>query len=398
MGFWKSLAGTYTVEITSGSPMDTLDALSKQGISLMCVVYINELCVQGNVYVSQMNLLRDCITNRNEELRILHKNGVYWSAVRLLKRPVLMIGILIYAFLALFLPTRILFIQVDGNVTLPDKLIIDKAETCGVIFGASRREIRSEKIKNALLSAIPELQWAGVNTSGCVAVISVRERSVVDARDELQFVSSIVALHDGIVQEMTVTQGTALCHVGQAVKKGEVLVSGYTDCGIFIKAQQAQAEVVARTERILSCCTPAVFMERGEFEKERTRYAIKIGKNIIKLWKSSGILDTECVKMYEEKSLLLPGGLRLPISLIKQSFVFHELSLAQCEQNNDFKWMEGAAKNYLLTQMSAGSIIKSVFSATLNDDIFSLYGCYSCNEEIGQTRREEFVINNGENN
>lgn len=39
-------------------------------------------------------------------------------------------------------------------------------------------------MKNALLSAIPELQWAGVNTYGCRAVISVRERTLPERKPE----------------------------------------------------------------------------------------------------------------------------------------------------------------------------------------------------------------------
>ena len=39
--------------------------------------------------------------------------------------------------------------------------------------------IRSEKVKNSLLQRIPQLQWAGINTDGCVAVISVREKTAI---------------------------------------------------------------------------------------------------------------------------------------------------------------------------------------------------------------------------
>lgn len=398
LGFWKSLAGTYTVKITSAAPMDTLDAINKSGLSLSNITYVNDLCIRGEVYVSNINTLRKCVEQRNEELTVLEKNGIYWSAVRLLKRPVLIIGILLYTFLSLFLPTRILFIQVDGNTTIPDRMILEKAEGCGIVFGASRREIRSEKTKNALLSAIPQLQWAGVNTAGCIAVISVRERSTADTTEDVHNISSIVATRDGIIHEMTVTRGTAVCQVGQAVKKGQLLVSGYTDCGIFVKAEQAQAEIIAQTQRTLHCCTPSNFVKRGEIKKTQTSYAIKFGKSIINLWKNSGIIDTECVKMYDEQPLLLPGGFALPVTFIRESCVFYDHSLVQSEKTDDFGWMESTAKVYLERQIPGGSVLKSAISTILDEDVYNLYGFFSCKEMIGQIRSEEFVKYDGENN
>lgn len=397
MGFWKSLAGVYTVEITSASPMDVLDSVNKQGIILWNITYLNELSVKADVYVSQFGLLCMHIKQSGDELSIIQRTGLFWPAISLLNRPVLIFGVLLYTFLSLFLPTRILFIQVDGNITIPDKLILEKAEECGIVFGASRREIRSEKTKNALLSSIPQLQWAGINTSGCVAVISVRERSVADTNEKVQGVSSIVALCDGIIQEMTVTRGTALCQVGQAVKKGQLLISGYTDCGIFVKAEQAQGEIVAQTQRILQCYSPSEFIRRLEQTKQENKFSLKIGKNIINLYKSSGILDSECVKMYVEIPLLLPGGFALPVSIIKESYVYYDYLSVRTSELADFNWTEDAAKEYLGKQMHVGSILNSVITSTLNDDYFSLYGHFSCKEMIGQIQNEELVKYNGKN-
>ena len=54
--------------------------------------------------------------------------------------------------------------------------ILERAEYCGVHFGAKAGSVRSEQVKNRLLFEIPELRWAGVNTTGCTAVITVAER------------------------------------------------------------------------------------------------------------------------------------------------------------------------------------------------------------------------------
>ena len=79
-----------------------------------------------------------------------------------------------------------------------------------------------------------------MNTRGCVAVISVRERPEEAQVDRPGTVSAVTAAQDGIIERVTVTNGTALCRPGQAVRAGETLISGYTDCGRTIRAGRAE--------------------------------------------------------------------------------------------------------------------------------------------------------------
>ena len=83
----------------------------------------------------------------------------------------MVIGLCLLLLLVCILPTRVLFMRVEGNESIPENLILEAAEDCGIRFGASRSAVRSEKVKNGILSRISELQWVGVNTKGCIAVI-----------------------------------------------------------------------------------------------------------------------------------------------------------------------------------------------------------------------------------
>lgn len=395
MGLWKSLAGVYTLEITSASPLDMLRAVSELGITLFDVTYVDDLRIRGNIYKFDYKIVNYCLTKRGEAHKIVQKKGIYWTAAGLAHRPVLLTGLALFLFMVLFLPTRVLFVRVEGNEKVPAKLIAEKADICGIGFGASRREVRSEKMKNALLSAIPELQWAGVNTSGCVAIISVRERSAVNEENRRHGVSNIVASRDGVIRNMTVLQGSALCKVGQAVKRGQVLVSGYTDCGVVIKGEVADAEITAQTLRNLHALAPASYDERGSILKQETRYYVRIGKNIINLCKDSGISDASCVKMYKETYLTLPGGFQLPVSLIAEQLVYYDTDIDISLPVEDAAWVKDAAETYLLGEMLAGEILDSYTDMRLDEDVCRFAGYYSCLEMIGQIRSEEIVQGNG---
>lgn len=395
MGIWKSLAGTYTIEVTSASSTSTLTAINTYGINLFNVVFVDDLRIRGSIYKFDYAKVTECLSKRGEKWDIIERRGLYWTIRNLNKRPILLTGCLIFLFMVFFLPTRVLFVDVHGNDYIPKEQIIAEAEKCGIKFGASRRDVRSEKMKNALLSSIPQLQWAGINTIGCTAVISVHERSEVQKEKPPCNVSSIVALRDGVIEDMTVIRGNALCRAGQAVKQGQVLVSGYTDCGIYIKAEPAEAEINAKTLRLLNVVSPGYHAQRGVVTKIKKRYAIRIGKNIINFCKDSGISDGKYVKMYSEEILTLPGGFKLPFAFVTEQLVCYDHIWESADQSEDISWLTEKADAYLRDQMVAGRILDSNVSVELSDDVYRLSGYYSCLEMIGRVRSEEIVENNG---
>jgi sporulation protein YqfD len=304
-----------------------------------------------------------------------------------LSRPVLLLGLLVFIIVTMYLPSRVLFFEVEGNVTVPTKLILEKCQQCGISFGVSRSEVRSEKMKNALLDAIPQLQWAGINTSGCTAVISVRERSEAIVTEEEHTVSSIVASRDGIITQCTATRGNLLCKPGQAVMAGAVLISGYTDCGICIRANSAEGEVFAKTERNLSVISPSIWTQKKEKTVTAKKFAVIIGKKRINFYKDSGILDTSCDKMYSESYVTLPGGFRVPVILVTEVYTYRQSVQTQIEEPTLSKF----AQNYLQQQMVSGTILSMNETVQLMESAYYLKGKYICTEMIGRIRNEEII-------
>ncbi len=398
MGILGSLMGIYTVEITSAATAELLTAINDVGIIFLDIIQTGQLTLQGSVYISDYKRLCQLVQSRGEEVVLLKKRGLYWTLFRLKKRPILLVGLVIYAALIFYIPTRVFVVRVEGNKTIPTQKILEDAERCGIYFGALRRDVRSEKMKNALLAAIPQLQWAGVNTMGCVAVISVEEKTIPSEKEADGAVSSIVARRDGIISEVTVMRGNALCKVGQAVHAGQVLVSGYTDCGISIAVSRAQAEIYAQTRREIEAVTPTSYIKRGEFKEETTRYSLLLGKKVINLFKDSGISDSSCVKMYKEYYLTLPGGFQLPVALMREDLIYYDLQTDSISQSNECSWLDSQCEKYILDQMVAGRILNNHKVTEYHEDIVCQYNQYACVEMIGQVRSEEIIKGNGTGN
>ena len=394
LDFWHWLRGLIRIHLTGADVSGSLSLISRSGIMIFDGETKDELNAFFTIKRTDYQKAVKILAARGDKVEIVKKQGFYWVITRLIKRPVLTMGILLLLFLNLYLPGKILFVEVEGNNIVPTRQIIEEAQKNGLSFGSDRREIRSERIKNALLEAIPQLQWTGVNTIGCVAVISVRERQTVHEQSKPNTVSSIVASRDGVIWECTVTRGNPVCKIGQAVKAGEVLISAYTDCGLKIQATRAEGEVFAKTERVVSAIFPRTWLENS-FPKEQTeKYSLIIGKKRINLYKGSGIPYPTCGKIYEEKYLTLPGNFRLPIVLVKETWITYKQANVQLDKENVCQHLSDFSAGYLCEQMIAGRILVSNETASVLGDIFQLDGEYACLEMIGQVRNEEVYGDN----
>ena len=386
------LPGNIIAEITSADISPLLNTFAASGIQLKNVQYCDDLTVRITISRRNYQQLVMLAEKHGAVAKTKGIYGIFQVANRFVKRPVLILFLLFMFLISCYVPSRIFFLQVEGNTQVTERYIIEVAAECGIDFGAKRRLVRSEMMKNRLLEKIPQLQWAGINTAGCTAVISVREKTHSDKQDVSKYqVSSIVATRDGIIQSCTVQQGNALCAVGQAVRAGQVLVSGYLDCGIVTKTTQADAEIKALTFRDLVVVAPYPSVIKDTKQKTKTKFALRIGKNLIKFYKDSGNLHTTCGKIYLEEYVHLPGGFRLPIAVVKETEVYYSDGRGELPVSDAGEWVKDFANNYLKDAMISGEIVSADAEVTPDAGVFCLQGRYACMEMIGQTKYEEFI-------
>ena len=91
--------------------------------------------------------------------------------------------------------------------------------------------------------------------------------------------------------------------------------------------------------------------------------------------------------MYEESYVTLPGGFRLPIILVTESWVYCEESDVTLQEPN----LSGFANRYLLEQMIAGKVVSQLEQGSAENGLYRFQGNYACTEMIGQVRSEETI-------
>ena len=395
MGTIQSVLGYVEVKLTSANIPAALDRITQAGILVWKLLPEDELTMRMQIPRNQYRKLCKLCQKHGDTIKISARRGLYWMLKGILSRPVLIFGVLLLLFASFYLPTRVLFVTVAGNDKIPTQMILEAAQECGIRFWAPRREVRSERMKNALLEALPELRWAGINTYGCRAVISVSEKATQMEQPETSSISSILASQDGVITSATATQGNLLCREGQAVKAGDVLISGYQDCGIAIRAVRAEGEIFARTNRDLQALIPQDWACRGDHGSVSRKYCLIFGKKRINLWKGSGISDASCVRMYEEYYIMLPGGFRLPVCIGVVSEIRTSITEFAFPEEEAANLLIDFAQTYLKQQMVAGRITQSQIQMASDGMRYRLSGNYFCTEMIGTIRHNEIGEYNG---
>ena len=398
MGIISSLSGTVRVELTSADVAGSVRSINRMNIPVSDFRFTGDLTVQFTVFRRHYRKILKNAQSKGESVSVISNDGIIWPVLGLRKRPVLLAGIVIFSALTLFLPSRVLFVKVEGNESIPSGLILEVAYNAGINFGASRRAVRSEKMKNELLSMLPELQWAGVNTYGCTAVISVKERAPDTRKQPDTQISSVVASREGVVTSCTVINGTGLCNVGQAVQRGQKLISAYTDCGGVITAGRAEGEVFAQTRRKMRSVSVLQVRSRVQMRAVETNFALCIGKKRINFYKGSGIYDGSCVKMITRYQLALPGDFELPVTLIKEQYQVYQMETKQNNKKSMSLQLSEFSKSLLRNDGIALSISDTQETVTSENGLVWLNGVYTCNEMIGRQQAEQNGVFHGKTN
>jgi sporulation protein YqfD len=285
----------------------------------------------------------------------------------------------------LYLPSRVLFVKVEGNTRVSADKILEVAEICGIRFGASRRRVRSEAIKNNILLQLPELKWAGVNTYGSVATITVRERDedTFDARNGI--VSDIVAVRDGVIDEIIVTRGTTALVPGQSICKGELLISGHSDCDRVVLEHRAEGEVYAFTKQEIQAIYLKPMPKKALKQKQPKNFSVLFGKKLINLRKDSGNLGTGYGKIYKMRYVYLPGGFQLPVGLVCVAYQYEASAADQLP-------VQTLVQRYIQQNMVAGSILREDIRVQEGNGFTILDCTYFCREMIGKEIVEEILL------
>ena len=88
---------------------------------------------------------------------------------------------------------------------------------------------------------------------------------------------------------------------------------------------------------------------------------------------------------------MLPGGFELPVSIVKEQWIFREVSDCALDAKALEAGLESYSKGYLAGRMISGRVLTESHSLQKTTGAVFLQSKYTCLEMIGRTQNEEIL-------
>lgn len=270
-------------------------------------------------------------------VEVISEFGLPPFLLRLCRRPGLLIGGVL-GLLLLFLSCRFLWaVEVTGNETLGAGEVEQLLAECGFGVGSYLPDVDVRALENRVLIETDRIGWISINLRGTVAHVQVVERREAgqDPFGSGTAPAHLVAARDGQIEYFEILRGVRAVGVGQAVRAGEVLVSGVCESGTegVPLYTRAAGRVLARTERVLEVEIPYAWEEKTYARGSVCSLSLNFFNFSLNFFENSGNVGQSCDIIEAEKVLPTLGKHPIPVSLsLKRAMPYTLVSRTRDEQ------------------------------------------------------------------
>lgn len=184
-------------------------------------------------------------------IRLIDKHGAPFLFNKYKKRKGIAIGLTMFFLINVFLSQFIWDIKINGNKTIDNTEIINYCKELGINLGDYKKNIDTYNAKQLLAMKFSNIAWVSLNVEGSILSINVSEADMSEHK-EIGEPRNIVAGFDGVVKSIRVVKGQKCVTVDEAVKAGDIIVSGVVDNIVSSHMVAAEGEIIALTNRVYS--------------------------------------------------------------------------------------------------------------------------------------------------
>lgn len=318
--FLRLLTGYLTVSIEGAGAEIVLNRAAARRIRLWGLRYCRGK-ITGRISTGDFKRLREIRRGTSAHIKIIGKHGLPFKTRRYRRRLGLLIGPVIF-FAVLFVLSRFVWsIEVSGNKSISAERLIAACESIGIHRGMAKSRLSPAIDAQKLLLSFPELSWAALNLEGSVLTVNVSEAVSAAPGNDGAEPCDLRASADGIITKIDITAGTPAVRVGDAVRTGDVLVSGIEESSYGTRFIRSQGTVTAKTERTLTISGAYSQTLTVKTGKSRTQSVLTLFGLNIPLFLGSPSGEYQSVT---DRSVLTVYGRSLPISLTTRVCEFTE--------------------------------------------------------------------------
>lgn len=315
----NQLRGYVKIRISGYSPERFLNLCKHKEIEMW------GLEAKGNAYemhmtVSGFRKLKPIVKKTRTKITVLERYGVPFFFHKYRKRKVFLGGVFLCFGIIFILSKFIWNIEITGNQTITDEVLLEYLETQKIYHGMPKKEVRCESIVTDIRKQFQDIIWVSASLEGCNVIIHVKENTdTFQVSQEEENPADLIASEEGTIVEIVTRSGVPYVQEGDIVKKGDLLVSGTVevknDAGEVVREDYRVADADIYAEVIISyedfcetICQEKIYTKKRHKEIYMNWYGYRIAFGFQRR-------DMENYEIFsEETQVKINKNFKLPIS------------------------------------------------------------------------------------
>lgn len=240
--------------------------------------------------ISDFRKLKPIIRKTHTKVTLEGRYGFPFFLARYRKRKLFFAGLFLCAVLLRAYSLFIWDIHFEGNERYPDTTLAEFLESEGVAPAMLRSRVDCPGIVKAIRKEYNDIVWVSASIDGSRLKIQVKENedtfpekdaSVVPDGGEEKPVD-LIASTDGVVTKIVTRSGVPQVHVGDTVKKGDILVLGRVEVVndsqevVSYQYHRSDADVFADTQMEYTDTLPLTYQEKVYDGKKKYQPFIRL--------------------------------------------------------------------------------------------------------------------------
>ncbi|MGR6835426.1 sporulation protein YqfD [Syntrophomonas erecta] len=221
--FFEQVSGIINIKLRGRNLEKIINLALSRGIFINDVTRKDD-SLHFKIRASALDALKSIADENGYNLEVTSSKGLPFYQKLLRRRLGFVGGAVIFVIALYLLSSFVWFIEVSGPKNIEPNRILTVVAQYGVYQGAPKWSFSCNEVEEALLRDISELTYARLDIRGVKARIEVVEK--VLPREEITGPCHMIASRDGVVEEILVLDGEPAVKEGDAVARGDILISG----------------------------------------------------------------------------------------------------------------------------------------------------------------------------
>lgn len=226
MRLWKFALGYVKIKLVCARPEKMMNILISEGISMHNIV--RESLHETTAIISNSCYGKVCSFSEENgcNVYLLEEGGLPMLLKIATARPMLIATALLGFIALLMLSNRIFFIETIGCDSISTDTIIELLEKGGVKLGVRKNSLDIPALEESLIESDKKISFVDIRQDGVKLTAFIHEVDSIVTEGSEEAPSSIYSNKDCIIVSIVAEDGKAMVQSGNAVKRGQLLISG----------------------------------------------------------------------------------------------------------------------------------------------------------------------------